>query len=70
LFDAAMILFDERMKVVVTLVNDILAKRFADGTWRGTRSIGCDVLRCVTHSLNGLLEKALCCLPIPFLTQQ
>jgi hypothetical protein len=40
-----------------------------DGTWRGTMSICCNVLRCVTNSLNGLLEKSLCCLHIPFLTQ-
>jgi len=63
-----MILFYEIVEIVMTLVNDIIPKRFADGTRIGTMPIGCDLLWCMTHNLNGLLEKSLRCLHISLRT--
>src|SRR5947209_1679046 len=64
-----MILFYEIVEVVMTLVYDLAAKRFADCTWIGAMSVCRDSLGGMTHCLERLLEKALRGIHISLLTQ-
>lgn len=64
-----MILFYEIAKVVVTLVENVLTKGLANGTWIRAMPIRRDLLRRMARRLEGLLEKPLRCVYISFLTQ-
>jgi len=57
------------VEIGITAVDDLTAKRLADGTWVGVMPIGRHPFRDVTNHLGGLLEKALGRLPVSLLAQ-
>jgi len=54
-----MILFYEIVEIVVGLVENIIAKRFADGAWVGAMSVRRNELWGMANCLECLLKKAL-----------
>jgi hypothetical protein len=69
LFDATMILFYYIVEIMAAAVENATTKRLANGTRVGVMPIRCDSLWCTTHCLEGLLEKALCCIHIALRAQ-
>jgi len=69
LFHAAVIVFQLSVEILSTLMENVLAKDFADCTWVRTVSIRDHSLWSLANWLEGLLEKALGSVHIAFLTE-
>ena len=69
LFTAAVILFQLSVEILIPVMENVLAKDCADGTWVRTVSIRDHSLWSLATCLEGLLEKALGSVHSAFLTE-
>ena len=67
--NAAVIVFQLMVELLIALMENVLAKDFADGTWVRTVSIRDHSLWSLANCLEGLLEKALGSVHSAFLTE-
>ncbi len=69
LFEAAMILFDVIVQIVMAAMRHLFPKRLADRSRIRVMTVGRHPFRCLASDLERLPEKARGCVPIALLTQ-